>query len=38
MSDKHYLSAGNAIPLSAGGLSAILDCGREVGLRAGFQF
>ena len=38
LTDKHYLTAGDAIPLSTGGLSAILDRGREVGLRAGFQF
>ena len=38
LTDKHYLTAGDAIPLSTGGLSAILSRGREVGLRAGWQF
>jgi iron complex outermembrane recepter protein len=38
LTDKHYLTAGDAIPLSTGALSAILARGRQVGVRVGFHF
>ena len=38
LTNKHYLTAGDAVPLTTGGLSAIPARGRQAGLRFGFQF